>query len=192
MITHSTPLSCNSKELLHASLPTMSCCTFPFSLLPLSFPCLSKPLHSLTDPALPTHLSWKQGNLSLRPRSKWNKSWTKIQTWAHTWRVWRDRGTQPRLLHLALSRWVQEQRLVVYLRISSSLPCTSRIVALDGSELKHKLVTHTILHLFQKGRAAACLSGTFLLTCRTTFSMVRCFWISVTALFGPNPAILSQ
>lgn len=37
-----------------------------------------------------------------------------------------------------------------------------------------------------------CLSGTFLFTCKTTFSMVRCFWMSVRALFGPNPAILSQ
>lgn len=192
MITHSTPLSCDSKELLYASLPAMSCCTFLFSLLPLSFPCLSKPLHSLTDPALPIHLSWKQGNLSLRPRNKSNESWTKIQAWAHTWHFWRDRGTQPRLLHLALSRWGQEQRFVVYPRISSALPCTSRIVAPDGSELKHKLVTRTILQLFQKGRAAGCLSGTFLLTCRTTFSIVRCFWISVRALFGPNPAILSQ
>lgn len=36
------------------------------------------------------------------------------------------------------------------------------------------------------------ITSTFLLTCKTTFSMVRCFWISVRALFGPRPHILSQ
>lgn len=37
-----------------------------------------------------------------------------------------------------------------------------------------------------------CPSGTFLLTCKATFSIVRCFWMSVRALLGPKPAILSQ
>lgn len=31
-----------------------------------------------------------------------------------------------------------------------------------------------------------------LLICKTTFSIVRCFWIRVRAFFGPKPVILSQ
>lgn len=117
-----------------------------------------------------------------------------------TWHAWHGRGSQPVLPHLARSSSVLLVLCPLYQETVSVLLRTSRNVALDGSNRKQTLVSSLKVHsvFFLQCKAGAfrengvCVSGTFLFTCKTTFSMVRCFWMSVRALFGPNPAILSQ
>lgn len=65
--THSTPLSCNSKEILHAGLPAWLWQLLLFSLLSLTFPCLMELRQPLTDPALATNTTWTQAEQLLRP-----------------------------------------------------------------------------------------------------------------------------
>lgn len=87
---------------------------------------------------------------------------------------------------------------MVHPKKSSVLLCTSMKVAQDGSEGAGVTCVLIVLTFFVKQctegktKITVCTSCTFLLTFKTTLSMVRCVWISFRALFGPKPAILSQ
>lgn len=132
--THTTPLSCNSKEILHAGLPALLWRPLLFSLLSLTFPCLMELRQPLTDPALATNIPWTQAEQLLRPECNPRDLNATREAWARTLHVWCDRGTQPGLLRLARSRWVLLVQFVVHPGISSELLCTSRKAAPGGSD----------------------------------------------------------
>lgn len=180
---HPVSLPGYSEEVFHASLPAVSRCLLLLPFLSKAFSLFPKLLHSMTDLLPP--VTMQAQTLKNPSVCAWRGSWNGCIPNVVTGKEKLHQGFFIRLgpdeLRGRSVWWIQENlpRLLVFPEVRHTMSLEER---------KHRWSKV----LVERASVGDGWPHTSLLMCRSTFSMVRCFWIRVRAFFGPKPGILSQ